>query len=118
VDDSGFDGRAEDLQGKLGELNDASDESKKAMDDYDTSDNFGFVADWFPRLWPEPMACQDLIIPVEFNRGPLRGLWSTRIEFCDKASGIRGFVGWLVYLTTAIYLWRRFVSANSPETEK
>jgi hypothetical protein len=118
VDDSGFDGRADGLAGKFGELDEANGEGKKAMDDYKASDNFGFLSDWFPKLWPERVACQDLVVPLEFSKGPLRGLWRTKIEFCDKASGIRGFIGWLVYLMTVIYLWRRFTSANSSGDEK
>ncbi|MDR1351204.1 MAG: hypothetical protein LBJ59_10625 [Zoogloeaceae bacterium] len=107
IDDSGFDGKSSDLEGKFSDLNDAFNESKKFIDNYDTNDNFGFTADWFPRLWPDPVACQDLQIPLQFDRGVLKGLWNTKIEFCDRVSGIRQFIGWLVYLMTAIYLWRR-----------
>lgn len=113
VDDSGFEGMDSDLGGKFSDLDAAGDEARKNMDDYDKDDNFGFEMDWFPNLWPDKMACEDISIPLEFNKGALKGLWTTKIEFCDKASDIRQFVGWLVYLMTALYLWRRLTSANS-----
>jgi hypothetical protein len=117
IDDSAFSGKDADIASKVGEIEGKEQGLLDGLGNYQGdkgNDKFGFDG-WDWRLWPaEAIECQNLVLKAGLSHGPLSGLdGEAPIPICDKLSGIKDFMSWLVYIAGSIYIWRRIIRANS-----
>jgi hypothetical protein len=117
IDDSGFDGKGDDIKGEFDKLSEGDDKKLEDLEGYAgkaREEDFGFEADWFPKLWPDEIPCRALNFPVDFSDGALKGKWSFEVDFCSQISDIRQVIHWIVYLVGAFYIFRRLMRVNEP----
>jgi hypothetical protein len=96
-------------------LDTLNSDALKGLEDYvgkEGDKTFGFDINWFPRLWPNEVQCRDLEFPLSFSSGAIRGNFPFKVEFCDRVSGVRDLIYWIVYLVGVFYIFRRLVRFN------
>lgn len=116
IDDSGFDGKNQAIRDKMGEGESFLDAQKSGLEGKGSElagQDHGWSSTWLPKLWPDPVQCEPLILTMGFDHGPLAGLTaSAPIEFCEQAASIKSFFAWLFYLGGVVYIWRTFIGSN------
>lgn len=117
IDDSGFDGKNQAIRDKIGEGESFLDAQKSGLEGKGSElagQDHGWSSTWLPKLWPDPVQCEPLVLTMGFDHGPLAGLTaSAPIEFCEQAASIKSFFAWLFYLGGVVYIWRVFTGSNA-----
>lgn len=114
VDDSGF--RTLQTNDRLSDISTVEDQRRTDLQNSkDSKPQIDF--DWLPSLLPgSSVVCKPIPLNIIISHGFLSGISVTEnLDICDKLEIVRQILGYLLFLSTVIYVWRVFSNSNKGE---